>query len=50
MAVNARGLLIATGDEAPLADRSHGQYRRLGRSGGQGGRVTGAFFHVIARL
>ncbi|MGB7125692.1 MAG: hypothetical protein WBD42_02520 [Methylovirgula sp.] len=48
--MNARGLLVAAGDDVPLADPSHGQYRALGRSGGQGGRVTGAFFHVIARL
>ncbi len=41
--------LIASGDDAPLADLTDGQGRALGPSGGRRGRVTGTFFHAIAR-
>jgi cobyrinic acid a,c-diamide synthase len=41
--------LTAPGDDAPLADLTDGQGRRLGTSGGRRGHVTGAFFHAIAR-
>jgi cobyrinic acid a,c-diamide synthase len=41
--------LVSPGDDAPLADLADGQGRSLGRSGGRRERVTGAFFHVIAR-
>ncbi len=42
--------LVAAGDDAPLADLSDAQNRALGPAGGQRGRVTGTFFHAIARL
>jgi cobyrinic acid a,c-diamide synthase len=41
--------LISPGENAPLADLTDGQGRPLGPSGGRRGRVTGAFFHAIAR-
>jgi cobyrinic acid a,c-diamide synthase len=41
--------LSAPGDDAPLADLTDAQGRKLGSSGGQRGHVTGAFFHAIAR-
>jgi cobyrinic acid a,c-diamide synthase len=41
--------LTAPGDDAPLADLTDGQGRKLGTSGGRRGHVTGAFFHAIAR-
>jgi len=41
--------LISPGDDAPLADLMDGQGRPLGLSGGRRDRVTGAFFHAIAR-
>jgi cobyrinic acid a,c-diamide synthase len=41
---------LAAGDDAPLADLSDAQNLALGPAGGQRGRVTGTFFHAIARL
>ncbi len=41
--------LISAGDDEPLVDLSDGQDRPLGPAGGRRGRVSGAFFHVIAR-
>ncbi len=41
--------LISSGDDAPLADLMDGQGRALGPCGGRSGRVTGTFFHAIAR-
>jgi cobyrinic acid a,c-diamide synthase len=41
--------LLSPGDDAPLADLTDGQGRQLGPSGGRRERVTGAFFHAIAR-
>ena len=40
--------LIATGNDAPLADLADGQGQPLGTTGGRRGRVTGTFFHAIA--
>jgi cobyrinic acid a,c-diamide synthase len=42
--------LISPGDDAPLADLTDGQGRPLGPSGGRRDRVTGTFFHAIARV
>ena len=42
--------LISSGDDAPLADLTDGQGRALGPCGGRRGRVTGTFFHAIARV
>jgi cobyrinic acid a,c-diamide synthase len=41
--------LISAGDDEPLVDLADGQNRSLGPAGGRRGRVTGTFFHVIAR-
>jgi len=41
--------LVAAGDDEPLVDLADGQNRSLGPAGGRCGRVTGTFFHVIAR-
>jgi cobyrinic acid a,c-diamide synthase len=41
--------LTATGNDEPFADLADGQGRPLGATGGRRGRVTGAFFHAIAR-
>jgi cobyrinic acid a,c-diamide synthase len=41
--------VVSAGDDAPLADLMDGQGRPLGPSGGRRDRVTGAFFHAIAR-
>jgi cobyrinic acid a,c-diamide synthase len=41
--------LVNAGDDAPLAEVTDGQAQSLGASGGRRGRVTGAFFHAIAR-
>jgi cobyrinic acid a,c-diamide synthase len=41
--------LTSPGDDAPLADLMDGQGRPLGPSGGRRDRVTGTFFHAIAR-
>jgi cobyrinic acid a,c-diamide synthase len=41
--------LAAPGDDEPLADLIDGQGHALGPAGGRRGRVTGAFFHAIAR-
>jgi cobyrinic acid a,c-diamide synthase len=41
--------LTSSGDDAPLADLMDAQGRPLGPSGGRRGRVTGTFFHAIAR-
>jgi cobyrinic acid a,c-diamide synthase len=41
--------LVSPGDDAPLADLMDGQGRALGPSGGRRERVTGGFFHAIAR-
>jgi cobyrinic acid a,c-diamide synthase len=40
---------ITPGHDEPLAELADGQGRALGKSGGQRGRVTGTFFHAIAR-
>ena len=40
--------LVATGDDAALAEISDAEGRALGRTGGRRGRVTGTFFHAIA--
>jgi cobyrinic acid a,c-diamide synthase len=40
--------LLAGADDAPLAELSDGEGRRLGPSGGRRGHVTGTFFHAIA--
>jgi cobyrinic acid a,c-diamide synthase len=42
--------LIAPGHDEPFCDLVDGQARPLGHSGGRLGNVTGAFFHVVARL
>ena len=42
--------LITAGRDEPLVDLTDGQNRSLGTAGGRCGRVTGAFFHVIARV
>jgi cobyrinic acid a,c-diamide synthase len=41
--------LIPAGSETPFADLHDGQGRPLGPSGGRRGRVSGSFFHAIAR-
>jgi cobyrinic acid a,c-diamide synthase len=41
-------VLIAPGEDAPLADLMDGQGQALGPSGGRRERVTGTFFHAIA--
>jgi cobyrinic acid a,c-diamide synthase len=41
--------LVSPGDDAPLADLTDGQGRRLGPAGGRRDRVTGTFFHAIAQ-
>lgn len=41
--------LVETGGDAPFADLTDGQGRRLGPSGGRRGQVTGTFFHAVAR-
>jgi cobyrinic acid a,c-diamide synthase len=41
--------LAMPGKDAPLAEVTDGRGASLGASGGQRGRVTGAFFHAIAR-
>ncbi len=40
--------LIATGNDAPLAELAGGQGQALGTAGGRRGNVTGTFFHAIA--
>jgi cobyrinic acid a,c-diamide synthase len=40
---------IPAGSETPFADLHDGQGRPLGPSGGRRGRVSGSFFHAIAR-
>jgi cobyrinic acid a,c-diamide synthase len=40
--------LLSGADDAPLAELSDGEGRRLGPSGGRRGHVTGTFFHAIA--
>ena len=40
--------LVEPGNDDPLADIFDGNGRRLGKTGGRRGRVTGTFFHVIA--
>jgi cobyrinic acid a,c-diamide synthase len=42
-------VLVSPGDDAPLADLTDTQGRPLGPSGGRRDRVTGTFFHAIAR-
>jgi cobyrinic acid a,c-diamide synthase len=42
-------VLASPGGDAPLADLTDGQGRPLGPSGGRRDRVTGTFFHAIAR-
>jgi cobyrinic acid a,c-diamide synthase len=42
--------LLSAADDAPLADLTDGEGRRLGPSGGRRGRVTGTFFHAIAQV
>ncbi len=41
--------LTDAGDDEPFANLADGQGREIGPSGGRRGRVTGAFFHAIAR-
>lgn len=41
--------LIPAATETPFADLHDGQGRPLGQSGGRRGRVSGSFFHAIAR-
>jgi len=41
--------VVSPGDDAPLADLCDGQNRPLGPAGSRRGRVSGTFFHVIAR-
>ena len=41
--------LIASGNDAPLAELADSQGERLGASGGRRGHVTGTFFHAIAK-
>ncbi len=41
-------VLIAPGDDAPLAELADGEGKVLGPAGGRRGLVTGAFFHAIA--
>jgi cobyrinic acid a,c-diamide synthase len=41
--------LIEPGSDAPLAEIADGQGRVLGTAGGRRGRVSGTFFHLIAR-
>jgi cobyrinic acid a,c-diamide synthase len=41
---------LVTGEDEPLVDLTDGQNRSLGTAGGRCGRVTGTFFHVIARV
>jgi cobyrinic acid a,c-diamide synthase len=41
--------LLSGADDAPLADLTDGEGRRLGPSGGRRGRVTGTFLHAIAQ-
>ena len=41
-------VLIAPGDDAPLAELADGEGKVLGPAGGRRGQVTGAFFHAIA--
>jgi cobyrinic acid a,c-diamide synthase len=41
--------LTAPGDDEPLAELTDGQGRPLGASGARRGRITGTFFHAIAR-
>jgi cobyrinic acid a,c-diamide synthase len=41
--------LISSGGDEPLADLVDGQGRPLGHAGGRRDRVTGTFFHAIAR-
>ena len=40
---------LSPGTDAPLADLVDGQGRPLGAAGGRRGRVSGTFFHAIAR-
>ncbi|MFY9698264.1 MAG: cobyrinate a,c-diamide synthase [Rhodoplanes sp.] len=40
--------LVEPGNDDPLADIFDGNGRRLGKTGGRRGSVTGTFFHVIA--
>jgi cobyrinic acid a,c-diamide synthase len=42
--------LVSAADDTPLADLADGQGRPLGPAGGRRGRVTGTFFHAIARM
>ena len=41
--------LITPGDDEPLAHLADGQGREIGPSGGRRGKVSGGFFHAIAR-
>jgi cobyrinic acid a,c-diamide synthase len=41
--------LIAPGDDEPLVELADGQGEMLGKAGGRRGRVTGTFFHAIAK-
>jgi cobyrinic acid a,c-diamide synthase len=42
-------ILVSPGGDAPLVDLTDGQGQPLGSSGGRRDRVTGTFFHAIAR-
>jgi cobyrinic acid a,c-diamide synthase len=41
--------LSAAGSDEPLAELADAQGRAVGTDGGRRGRVTGTFFHAIAR-
>jgi cobyrinic acid a,c-diamide synthase len=41
--------LVTPGDDAPIAEVTDARGSPMGASGGRRGRVTGAFFHAIAR-
>ncbi len=41
--------LTSPGDDEPFAELRDGEGRALGKAGGRRGRVTGTFFHAIAR-
>jgi len=41
--------VISSGDDAPLVALSDGQGKEMGPAGARRGRVSGTFFHAIAR-
>jgi cobyrinic acid a,c-diamide synthase len=40
--------LTSAGSDGPFAELADAEGRKLGKAGGQRGRVTGTFFHAIA--